>query len=83
MIAVIMLLELVKKSKEDKQALQKIIELFEPKLRKSLTLTRYEEREDLEQELRCKLITCIRKYDIESTPGFWEMKERIKKNNFV
>lgn len=80
----VMLYELVKESRQNKQALETIINLFEPKLKKSLTLTNYNEREDLEQELKCKLIKCILDYDVESTPGFWELREQIiNKKNYV
>lgn len=69
------LYELAKKAKEDNTAMEMIIELFEPKLKKSLVLTEYSEREDLLQELKYKLVISIKSYDIHSTPGFWELKE--------
>lgn len=72
------LYELVKDSKENKESLKVLVELFEPKIKKSLTLTNYQEKEDLAQELKCKLISCIQKYDINSTPGFWEMRARFE-----
>lgn len=72
------LYELVKESREDSYALQEIIDRFEPKIKKSLNLTKYQEKEDLSQELKSKLVSCIQKYDIDSTPGFWELKERIE-----
>jgi hypothetical protein len=72
------LYELVKESKTNEKALETIINLFEPKLRKSLTLTSYSEREDLAQELKCILIMYIKGYDIDSTPGFWELKDQIQ-----
>ncbi|MBA2871545.1 hypothetical protein HNQ85_001815 [Anoxybacillus calidus] len=74
----VMLYELVKESKKNVKALETIINLFEPKLRKSLTLTNYSEREDLAQELKCKLIMYIQGYDVDSTPGFWELKDQIQ-----
>ncbi len=75
------LYELAIKSKTDEMALQTIIDLFEPKLKKSLNLTEYSERENLSQELKYKLILGIQKYDIDSTPGFWELKEQMAENN--
>ncbi|WP_100331796.1 helix-turn-helix domain-containing protein [Bacillus xiapuensis] len=72
------LYELVKESKENNQALQAVIDLFEPKIKKSLYLTDHKEKEDLAQELKCKLIRSIRTYDMDSTPGFWELKEHIQ-----
>jgi hypothetical protein len=75
------LYELAKKSKEDEIALQAIINLYEPKLKRTLTLTEYSERENLSQELKYKLIVGIKKYDIDSTPGFWELRDQISKSN--
>ncbi|TYR78889.1 hypothetical protein FZC66_17865 [Priestia megaterium] len=75
------LYELVKESKESKKALQVVIDLFEPKIKRSLSLTGYSEKEDLAQELKCKLISCIKTYDVDSTPGFWEMREQIHKKS--
>lgn len=75
------LYELVKKSKEDSQALQLIIDIFEPKIKKSLRLTTYNERDDLAQELKCKLVDSILEYDIEATPGFWELQEQMSQKS--
>lgn len=72
------LYSLVKKSKENAQAMNQLINLFEPKLKKSLLLTKYELREDLEQELKCTLISYVLKYNIDSIPGFWDIKEQIE-----
>lgn len=73
------LYELVKESKKNNKKLQILIDLFEPKIKKSLNLTDVKEKEDLAQELKCKLIICIQTYDIDSTPGFWELREKMNK----
>lgn len=72
------LYDLVKESKEDYQAMQSLIDLFEPKLQKSLSLTQYNNREDLAQELKCTLIQYIQRYKLDSVPGFWDMQKRIE-----
>lgn len=69
------LYELVSQSKQNQVAMQEVINTFQPKIKKVLHSTNSKQREDLEQELTYKLITCIKKYDIESTPGFWDMVE--------
>ncbi|WP_342470891.1 helix-turn-helix domain-containing protein [Ureibacillus sp. FSL K6-3587] len=74
------LYDLAKRSKDDENAIQQIIDLFEPKLKKSLTLTEYKERENLSQELKYKLVISIKKYDIDSIPGFWDLQEKMTKN---
>ncbi|MBE2916437.1 helix-turn-helix domain-containing protein [Anoxybacillus flavithermus] len=61
-----MFYELVKESKEDNQALEQIINMFEPKLQKMLSLTKLGEREDLAQELKYRLIMYIKRYDVDS-----------------
>jgi DNA-directed RNA polymerase specialized sigma24 family protein len=71
------LYELVKEAKDDNTALQTIINMFEPKLKKSIFLTNSNDREDLAQELKVKMVSYIKGYDIDSIPGFWEIKERV------
>lgn len=68
------LIILVEKSKYDNNALLDIINMFEPKVKGSLYQTQSLHRDDLRQELMIKLIKSIKKYDIESVPGFWDMK---------
>jgi len=70
------LMDKVISAKCDNDSLMKIVDLFEPKLKKSLYNTSEPNREDLLQDLKLKLVTCIRQYDVESIPGFWEMKEK-------
>ncbi|WP_035099209.1 helix-turn-helix domain-containing protein [Anoxybacteroides tepidamans] len=78
-----MFYELVKQSKKDSKALEQIINMFEPKLQKTLSMTKLGEREELEQELKYRLIMYIQKYDIESIPGFWELKDLMQNNKKV
>lgn len=73
------LITLVKESKYDNTALLDVITLFEPKLKKVIYQTQPKYREDLRQDLMIKLIDSIRKYDINSVPGFWEMKKQYSK----
>lgn len=73
------LYELVKESKCNTVALETIINLFEPKLKQKLYMTNPNEREDLAQELKIKMIKYITGYDIDSIPGFWEIKEKVDK----
>ncbi|ELK46801.1 UNVERIFIED_CONTAM: helix-turn-helix domain-containing protein [Halobacillus marinus] len=74
------LYELVKSSKCDTQSLGAVVELFEPKIKKSLHLTNHKNKDDLSQELKYKLIKSIKNYDVESIPGFWEMRDKINGN---
>jgi phosphotransacetylase len=71
------LYELVKSSKSDTRSLSTVINLFEPKIKKSLHLTSHKNKEDLLQELNYKLVKIIKSYDVDSTPGFWKMREII------
>ncbi|MEX3625340.1 helix-turn-helix domain-containing protein [Viridibacillus arvi] len=70
------LIALVEKSKYDDNALLSVLRLFEPKLKHCLYQTHPHNREDLRQDLLIKLIKTIKKYDVNSVPGFWEMKKR-------
>lgn len=74
------LIILVEKSKYDNNALLDIINLFEPKVKGSLYQTQPLYREDLRQELMIKLIKSIKKFDVQSVPGFWDMKDYYSGN---
>lgn len=72
------LYDLVKNSRSNSNAMEKLIDLFEPKVKKTLLMTNYYEREDLSQELKSILIQYILQYNVDSIPGFWDMKEMIE-----
>jgi len=57
-----------------------LIELFKPKIMRALYQTSLQDRDDLMQELNCKLIVELRKYDLAATPGFWEIQNTIEGN---
>lgn len=70
---------LVKEAKQNnRHAMQLIINRFKPKLDSSLTQTSSQEREDLKQEVSLRIIEAIYRYDLNSTPGFWEFYESVK-----
>lgn len=48
----------------NKEATLTIIRMFNPKIKKSLNKTSYQNREDLEQELKLKIIQAIHKYEL-------------------
>jgi len=70
-------MNLVQEAKYDNNALLTLIQFFEPKLKYCLYQTHPYLREDLHQDLLIKLISTIRKYDINTIPGFWEFKNNI------
>lgn len=57
--------------------IEKVLKELEPKINKSLYYTRFEDRQDLKQELKVKITECIRNNVFEQTPGFWEFVERF------
>lgn len=61
-----------------KKEIEAILNRFNPQIKKALKNTSYQEREDLEQEIKLKILEKVNSLDIESPPGFWEF---IKKNN--
>lgn len=75
------LIALVEKSKYDDIALLTILNYFEPKLKHCLYQTHPHYREDLRQDLLIKLISTIKKYDVNSVPGFWDMKKCFNDQN--
>lgn len=63
------LLSLVKRvqNQNDEKALMEILQMFEPKLRRSLRGVHWDKQEDYRQEIYIRLIKAIRKYNIENT----------------
>ncbi|MEE3808220.1 MULTISPECIES: hypothetical protein [Lysinibacillus] len=49
-----------------------IIENFMPKIKQCLHQTSYQEREDLEQEIKLKIIEKMATKEFKDTPGFWD-----------
>lgn len=66
------LYQLASKAKEDNEAIEKIVKIFTPKIKKTLLQTSFQNRNDLEQELILKLINLIKMYDLNEVVGFWE-----------
>ena len=48
-----------------------IIENFTPKIKQCLHQTSYQDREDLEQEIKLKIIEKLTTKEFENTPSFW------------
>lgn len=68
------LVSLIKKAKNnDRSAMQNILTLFKPKLEKCLNQTSYQEREDLKQEVNMKIVAAILRYNLDTTPSFWDL----------
>lgn len=53
------------------------IQKLQPKIKKSLHSTKFQEREDLEQELNMKITECFHNNVFKSTPGFWEFLDQF------
>ncbi|MGE6756028.1 helix-turn-helix domain-containing protein [Rossellomorea sp. NPDC071047] len=73
------LYRLMEDPENNHQNVEKIIELFDPKIKKSVLQTSPQEREDLAQELKIKLFETILNYDMNGVPGFIEFTDLIRK----
>ena len=51
----------------------------EPKVNKLMKRTNPNDMADLSQELKIMLIQSAYQYDLNSVPGFWEFKDKYKK----
>ncbi|MCS0824653.1 hypothetical protein NX029_11790 [Cytobacillus firmus] len=62
-------------NKEDccTKEIKEILVLFEPKIRKTLLQTAVQDREDLAQEMRLKLIEKYRNIQFHKAPKFWDL----------
>lgn len=68
----------IESKKANEEAIEKIIKIFTPKVKKTLLQTNMQYREDLEQELQLKIINLIKMYDIEQVVGFWGFYDLVK-----
>jgi DNA-directed RNA polymerase specialized sigma subunit len=73
------LLTLVKQSKADNNSLVIVLNLFAPKISRSLQQTKRQYREDLSQELQIKLLDCIRNYEVDNIPGYFQMMDLLER----
>ncbi|MBM7095738.1 helix-turn-helix domain-containing protein [Bacillus sp. H-16] len=64
--------------KGNEESTLKIIQKLEPKIRKSLYQTDFQERDNLEQELRIKTMTIVHSFDTSNVPGFWDWLDEAK-----
>lgn len=76
------LYQLAIESKENNEAIEKMLKIFTPKIKKTLLQTNSQNREDLEQELQLKLVNLIKIYDLDKVSGFWGFYE-MKKNKII
>lgn len=67
------LYDMVKEAQENSHYEVNVVSTFEPKIKKSLHLTRPENRDDLEQELKIKIIGYVRNYSLEEVPGLFDL----------
>lgn len=63
------------KSKCSPEEIVEILEQFEGKIQKNLKQTAYQEREDLAQEIRLKIIEKLTTLDFSETLSFWSFIE--------
>lgn len=56
---------------------EQALQTLEPKIKKSLSYTKPQNRQDLEQELKMKITECYYKDVFEQPPGFWEFVGRF------
>ncbi|WP_243292815.1 helix-turn-helix domain-containing protein [Bacillus sp. FJAT-47783] len=62
----------------DSQALQQIITIYEPKVKYSLQKVPIQHHQDVEQELKRKLLEMIIRYDVKGVPTFTQyVKKKI------
>lgn len=72
------LFTLVKQSRTDNDSLAIVIDLFAPKIDRSLHQTNWQHREDLSQELKIKLLECIRNYEVDNIPRYFQMLDLLE-----
>jgi len=68
------LYEMVKEAQATGEYETQVITTFEPKIKKSLYMTRAENRDDLGQELKIKIIHYVREYSMDRIPGLFDLE---------
>ncbi|QST00690.1 hypothetical protein IMZ31_03695 [Pontibacillus sp. ALD_SL1] len=77
----VVLYDWVKEAQSGYETVEKVIDTFTPKIRKSLRLTKPDNREDLEQELKLCVIHYVRSYSLDEVPGLVDLNERRNQYN--
>lgn len=60
---------------------EETIRRLHPKIKKSLYYTKLQDREDLEQELKTKIVECIHRDNFEDVPGFWMSSKQFEESH--
>ncbi|WP_047981741.1 helix-turn-helix domain-containing protein [Ornithinibacillus contaminans] len=61
--------------------LEKVLKEFDKKIKKSIHNTNPQERDDLEQEIKMKIMEKVSNFiDEAHTPGFWKFISEFEKN---
>lgn len=63
----------------DQEAMNSLIEAFRPLIRKTCGKLKYQDRQDIEQQLFEKIIYAVQSYDVRSIPDFHSFCESILK----
>lgn len=66
-------------SLHDEKEIEKLLENFTPMIKSKLNNTSYQEREDLEQELKMKICEKAEMLLCQKVPGFWEFITELLK----
>ncbi|GGJ97154.1 hypothetical protein GCM10007063_19460 [Lentibacillus kapialis] len=65
----------------DSESTKEIIHRFDPKIKQTSRFTGNFEREDLEQELRIRIVKAVDKFKTDDTPGFREFISDLSEKN--
>ncbi|MEI3598137.1 MULTISPECIES: hypothetical protein [unclassified Oceanobacillus] len=60
------------------EEIENVINNFEFKIKKALRNTTYQEREDLEQEIKTKITEKLKTIEFEEPPNFWCLIKQVK-----
>lgn len=66
-------------SLHDEKEIEELLENFTPMIKSKLNNTSYQEREDLEQELKMKICEKAEMLLCQEVPGFWEFITELLK----
>lgn len=61
----------MKNNEIDYKEMEEVLDRFAPKIKQSLKNTNYQDREDLEQEIKLKIIEKLFTVEFKEPPNFW------------
>ncbi|MGM7703137.1 helix-turn-helix domain-containing protein [Pseudalkalibacillus sp. Hm43] len=68
--------EVQKAKRNDREAMERILERLEPKIKHTVLSIEKKYQEDVEQEVKLRVMEAVRRYEVDDLPSFVEMLQK-------